>query len=103
MRTMNRKPAPVPLTDIILQTVRVLDTDRYRPPDLPAVYRVAWQRSPGLTLGIFHDAIRTLHAGGRVCLIPWTRALALIPDRCNAIFIDGEVMYFVSLPRLAAA
>lgn len=103
MRTTNRKPAPVPLTDVILQTVQVLDTDRYQPPDLPAVYRVAYQRSPSLTLGTFHDAIRQLHGAGRIQLIPWTRALASIPDRYNAVFVNGEVMYFVSRPRPAAA
>jgi hypothetical protein len=100
---MNNKPAPLPLTEIVWQAVCILATDPYLPPDLPAVYRLAWERCPSLTLGTFHDTLRQLHDGGPVRLRPFTRALATIPDRCNAIFLDGEVMYFVEPARRPAA
>jgi hypothetical protein len=103
MRTTKRKPAPLPLTEIIGQAVCTLATDPHLPPDLPTIYRLAWERCPALMLGTFHDTLRQLHDGGRVRLQPFTRALATLPDRCNALLLDGEVMYFAEPIRRPAA
>jgi hypothetical protein len=49
---------------------------------------------PTLTLASFHDALRALYEQDRVRLMPYTRPLATIPDN-NALFVNGEVMYYV--------
>jgi hypothetical protein len=77
MRTTNRKPAAAPLTEIVLQVAQALATDPYLPPDLPAVYCVAWQRCPTLSLGTFHDASRQLHEGGACRLQPCPDGLSV--------------------------
>jgi hypothetical protein len=72
--------------------------DRYQPLSLPQLYAALRQTRPGLTLGQFHDGLRLLRDQGRVRLAPFTRALATIDDARNALFLDGEVMYYVELP-----
>ena len=57
------------------------------------LYHIDWY--PGLTLGEFHDGLRDLRDSDRIRLIPFTRALATIPDARNALYLDGEVMYYV--------
>jgi hypothetical protein len=72
--------------------------DRYQPLSLPQLYATLKQTRPGLTLGEFHDGLRLLRDRGRIRLAPFTRALATIDDPRNALFLDGEVMYYVELP-----
>jgi len=72
--------------------------DRYQPLSLPQLYTTLKQTRPGLTLGQFHDGLRQLRDQGRIRLAPFTRALATIEDARNALFLDGEVMYYVELP-----
>jgi hypothetical protein len=82
-------------TEHVLAAIRQL-SDAYLSPDLPAVFAAVRLHVP-LALGQFHDELRQLHAAGRVELLPFTRALATIESRDNAIFLDGEVRYFVRL------
>ena len=72
--------------------------DRYLPLDLPRIYATLKQSRPSLTLGQFHDGLRMLRDQARIRLKPYTRALATIDDARNALFLDGEVMYYVELP-----
>jgi hypothetical protein len=72
--------------------------DRYQPLTLPQLFAALRRSHPVLTLGQFHDGLRTLRDQGRIRLSPWTRALATLDDARNALFLDGEVMYYVE-PR----
>jgi hypothetical protein len=72
--------------------------DRYNPLTLPQLYGALRERQPGLALGQYHEGLRTLRDQGRIRLAPYTRALATIDDARNALFLDGEVMYYVELP-----
>ncbi len=83
--------------DAVVKTVNEQHArDRYQPLTLPAIFAAAKIFAPALSLGQFHDGLRQLHDSGLIRLEPWTRALSGIPDRRNAIFTDGEVMYFAS-------
>ena len=72
--------------------------DRFQPISLPALFQKIRAELPSLTLGQFHDGLRLLREKGRIRLIPFTRALATIDDPRNAMFFDGEVMYYVETP-----
>jgi hypothetical protein len=74
------------------------DRDRFQPISLPALFLKIRAELSSLTLGQFHDGLRLLREKGRIRLIPFTRALATIDDPRNALFLDGEVMYYVETP-----
>ncbi|MFO0946625.1 MAG: hypothetical protein U1D30_11865 [Planctomycetota bacterium] len=59
--------------------------------------------SPRLTVGQFHDAIRSLHEAGRIRLSPWTGPLYQLPEPGLALLIGHEVLYYVRLGRSVAA
>jgi hypothetical protein len=65
------------------------------PLTLSELLRDVKERHPNKTLGEFHEALRALYDARRVRLMPFTRALASIPDPRSALFMDGEVMYYV--------
>lgn len=96
-------PGTLPASPDWLDTVlnRVTEQrqrDRYQPLSLPQLFAALKAARPALTLGQFHDGLRTLRDQGRIRLAPYTRALATIDDPRNALFLDGEVMYYVELP-----
>jgi len=95
-------PAGPKVSDIADDVVRLLEEqrarDRYQPLTLPQIYAKLKQTRPALTIGQFHDGLRALRDQGRIRLSPFTRALATIDDPRNALFLDGEVMYYVELP-----
>jgi hypothetical protein len=72
--------------------------DRFQPLPLPTLYQQLRQLNSNLTLGQFHDGLRKLREQQRIRLVPFTRALAQIDDPRNALFLDGEVMYYADLP-----
>jgi hypothetical protein len=86
------------LEEVISLVRQQRERDRYQPLTLPELYAKLQQARPGLTLGQFHDGLRTLREKGRLRLTPYTRALATLPDPRNALFLDGEVMYYAELP-----
>jgi len=109
VRTPESPPAPARSpagttgeTDWFDEVVRLAreqrQRDRYQPPSLPQVYTAIRAKHPALSLGQFHDGLRALRDQGRIRLTPYTRALASIDDPRNALFLDGEVMYYVELP-----
>ncbi len=72
--------------------------NRYQSLSLPQLYAAIRQKRPTLSLGQFHDGLRLLREQGKIRLLPFTRALATIDDPRNALFYDGEVMYYADLP-----
>jgi hypothetical protein len=65
------------------------------PLSLMELFRDLKKQWPQLELGRFHDGIRALRDAGRVRLLPYTRAYAEIAAHREAMFLDGEVMYYV--------
>jgi hypothetical protein len=49
------------------------------------------------TVGGFHDALRTLHAQGRIRLHPWTGPLYQLPEPGLSLLVGHEVAYYASL------
>jgi hypothetical protein len=74
---------------------RIRSLDR---PNLKRVYEHLRQTHPALTLGEFHDGMRTLHQQRRIRLDPYTQALATLQDPIHALYLDREVKYYVDLP-----
>lgn len=67
-------------------------------PNLKQVYEHLKQSHPTLTLGEFHEGLRTLHQQRRIRLDPFTQALATLQDPLHALYLDREVKYYVDLP-----
>jgi hypothetical protein len=61
---------------------------------LPELYRHA---APFLTLGLFHDGLRSLHEQHRIYLHPWTGPMCEIPQPECALLVGHEVAYYASL------
>lgn len=66
-----------------------------QPASLRDLFRALRQFYPDLDLGRFHEGIRALRDAGRLRLVPYTRAYAEIAGHREAMFLDGEVMYYV--------
>jgi hypothetical protein len=66
-----------------------------RPLSLRDLFREVKKTHPSLDLGQFHEGVRALRDAGRIRLIPYTRAYAEIAGHREAMFLDGEVMYYV--------
>lgn len=65
---------------------------------LSQIYERLKTTQPSLTLGRFHDGLRTLQEQRRIQLGPYTQALATLDDARNALYLDREVKYYVDLP-----
>jgi hypothetical protein len=74
---------------------RAAQTDASTPLPLPELYRDLKTTWPSLTLGQFHDGLRALRDAKRIQLRPYTRAYADIAGHREAMFLDGEVIYYV--------
>ena len=63
---------------------------------LPELYRAVSCGHPTCTVGLFHDALRTLHDAGRVYLHPWTGPLYAVPEPAYALMAGHNVAYYAS-------
>ncbi len=63
---------------------------------LSELYRSLTTRDPAPTVGEFHDALRTLHAAGKVYLHPWTGPLYALPEPTYALLVGHGVAYYAS-------
>ncbi len=66
-----------------------------QPLSLRDLFRELKKTHAGLDLGQFHEGVRALRDAGRLRLLPYTRAYAEIAGHREAMFLDGEVMYYV--------
>ena len=64
---------------------------------LPELFRSLSTLDPTPTVGQFHDALRRLHADGRVYLHPWTGPLYALPEPTVALLSGHEIAYYASL------
>jgi hypothetical protein len=63
---------------------------------LPDLYRQARERTASLTIGHFHDALRSLHEKQQIYLHPWTGPLYAVPEPSYALLVGHEVAYYAS-------
>ena len=66
---------------------------------LPELYHRARRACPLLTIGVFHDCIRTLHERKEIFLHPWTGPLHEIPEPALALLVGHEIAYYASMRR----
>jgi hypothetical protein len=64
---------------------------------IPELYQRARAACHLLTLGLFHDGLRSLHEQQRIYLHPWTGPLCDIPHPECALLVGHEVAYYASL------
>ncbi|MBX9679070.1 MAG: hypothetical protein K2X38_09930 [Gemmataceae bacterium] len=64
---------------------------------LPDLHRMLTTASANLTIGQFHDALRTLHDRRAVWLHPWTGPLYELPEPPLSLLVGHEVAYYASL------
>jgi hypothetical protein len=65
---------------------------------LPELYRHLCQRFPSLSVGAFHDLLRSLYRSDRIRLGGWGESLDRMPSPELALFISSEVMYYAHVP-----
>jgi hypothetical protein len=70
---------------------------------LPDLYRRFKESSPKLTLGQFHDALRSLHERRAIYLHPWTGPLYEMPEPALALLVGHEIAYYASLSESTLA
>jgi DNA-binding MarR family transcriptional regulator len=56
-----------------------------------------------VTIGQFHDCLRSLHRAGRIRLAPWTGPLYQLQEPQFGLLIGHEVLYYVDLARANVA
>ena len=64
---------------------------------LPELFRHARQMAPALTIGHFHDGLRSWHDQGQLYLHPWTGPLYDLPEPAYALLAGHEIVYYASL------
>jgi hypothetical protein len=64
---------------------------------LPELYEQVRTSSSKLTLGQFHDALRTLHEEQKIYLHPWTGPLHELPRPPFSLLVGHEIAYYASL------
>jgi hypothetical protein len=64
---------------------------------LPELFRHARQTAPALTIGQFHDGLRSWHDQGPIYLHPWTGPLYDLPEPAYALLAGHEIVYYASL------
>lgn len=98
-------PAPPP-ADHWLERALTLLQQRYERGvlgdcPLPDLFHEARAIAPALTIGQFHDGLRTLLEREQVYLHPWTGPLYRLPEPTLALLVGHEVAYYASLRRAA--
>lgn len=63
---------------------------------LPELFRSLTMRDADLTIGTFHDCLRSLHESGRIYLHPWTGPLYAIPEPSYAMLVGHGIAYYAS-------
>src|SRR5262249_59564376 len=63
---------------------------------LPALFENVKVHCPDMTLGAFHDLLRTLRERAAIHLHPWTGPLYELPDPGVALLAGHEIAYYAS-------
>lgn len=63
---------------------------------LTELYNRLRERFPSLTVGSFHDLLRSLHESGQIYLHPWTGPLYELPEPTLALLVGHLIAYYAS-------
>ncbi len=63
---------------------------------LPELYRRLKEDLPSLSIGQFHDLLRSLHESGQIYLHPWTGPLYELPEPSLALLVGHLIAYYAS-------
>jgi hypothetical protein len=63
---------------------------------LPELHRHLTRMAPHLSIGSFHDGLRSLHDRQQIYLHPWTGPLYELPEPAFALLIGHEIGYYAS-------
>jgi len=88
---------PVGVADGLIAILADWPGQAARDCSLPELYHRLNERFPSLTIGQFHDALRQLHAAGRIYLHPWTGPLYELPEPALALLVGHLIAFYVSL------
>jgi hypothetical protein len=95
-------PELTAVADAILQALAEWSRQGGADCPLPELFRAVSQRRP-LSIGLFHDALRSLQARQALALHPWTGPLYTLPEPAYALLAGHGVAYYASLrPRTNA-
>jgi len=87
---------PTDLDGAVLAVVRA-KTDRSGSAKLANVFKALQTKDQALTLGTFHDAVRRLHAAGKVRLTPWTQAMYQLDSPEACLLCGREIMAYAEV------
>jgi hypothetical protein len=91
--TAHAKPV---LPDEIVAAVREWQNAAAADCPLPELCKRLQDKRAGLTIGVFHDALRQLYEERRLYLHPWTGPLYEIPEPAFALLAGHEIAYYAS-------
>jgi hypothetical protein len=96
----SRPPSPGAnwLDEVVAFVTSQKQLNSFDRPNLKRVFEHVKQAHSALSIGQFHDGLRTLHQQRRIRLDPYTQALATLQDPLHALYLDREVKYYVDLP-----
>jgi hypothetical protein len=86
------------LDEVVRMTAEQKQRDPFKRLTLPEIFGRLQEKHPRLTIGQFHEGLRTLHERRSVKLLPFTQHLSTIGDTRNALYLDREVMYYADHP-----
>ena len=89
---------PQSLESEAVDFVRAWERDRGADCPLPTLYGHLRGKAPALSIGAFHDLMRSLHERSGLRLTPWTGTLDDIREPALALFISTSVMYYAHTP-----
>lgn len=92
------RPEQTTVAEAILHTLAEWSRQGGADCPLPELFRAVCQRCP-VSLGSFHDALRSLHARQALALHPWTGPLYAVPEPAYAMLAGHGVAYYASLPQ----
>ena len=87
----------IPVKEEIESFLRAWQEERGADCPLPALYRHLKTRAHDLTVGAFHDILRSLHASGQLRLTGWGGTLDEMPEPELTLFVSNKVMYYAHL------
>lgn len=64
---------------------------------LPELFHSLAVAEPSVTIGRFHDCLRTLHADAAISLPVWTGPLYALPEPAYALLVGHGIAYYASL------
>jgi hypothetical protein len=67
---------------------------------LPELFREVLAIAPTITVGQFHDGLRTLLEREQIYLHPWSGPLYGLPEPTLALLVGHEVAYYASVRRV---